>query len=198
MAVNENDIIEVAARMEWGGAEDVMNIYQFRVGSIVDSDELAIIDDLIDIMEDVYTFLVPFQTNQMTYADIAFKNITQGQVYGTFAWDSLVSGTATQEALPPGVAALINFATFFGRVILKKYFGGLVEGDADLDSTWVTLFLTALANVAQYLLNDRVETAATYSYGYNSIKAGGFVLPVSGVVSEIPAYQRRRKQGRGS
>lgn len=190
--------MEVAARMEFGGSEDVINVYQFRVIDIGDSDDLAIIDDLIDIMEVIYDNLDSTQTVELTYEDLSFRNITQDTTFGAFGWDSLTAGIASSDATAPGVCALINFATFLGKVILKKYFGVFTEGVTDADGTWSSVLVALLVTIGQYLLGDIVGTAATYQYGYLSPKAGGFVLPVAATISDIPAYQRRRKQGRGS
>jgi hypothetical protein len=81
---------------------------------------------------------------------------------------------------------------------MRKYFGVFTEADIDANGTWGTGLVAAMVVVAGFLLAPLVAANGAYEYGYLSPKTSNFEVPTGAVVTDIPAYQRRRRQGRGS
>lgn len=198
MAIEQDDILEVSARMEFNGVEDIVNVYQFQLttpGPITDQQG---VDDVLLIIEAIYTALVALQSTLTLYRDIRVTNKTQLAILGTFLWPSLTAGTAAVIAQAPGVCGLVSLATAVPRVNLRKYYGDMVTSTMELDGTFASFVTTALTTISGTLLTQRVQVNGTWRYGYLSPKSLAWELPLSAVVTDIPAYQRRRKQGRGS
>lgn len=198
MAVNTNDVIEVSARCEFGGVEDVINVYQFRMTTAGPVDDDDVMLDLGLWLEDVYQPVITSQTNDFAYRDIAFRNVTQSTVMGTIAWPTYTAGAAAPNNIPPGLAALINFATNKARVILKKYIGGWILSGLEADGTFTGGLVALMLSLGIRLLSGWVGAYGTYEYGYLSPKTLSWEVPVGYTVTDVPAYQRRRKQGRGA
>lgn len=198
MTVATGDVLEVVAKMEFDDTEDVLNIYQFQnAGGVINSDNDAI-DDILDILEDIYTPYLGAQGELYTYRAVKIRNITQGTLLGEFPWPSLTAGTNVSDALPPGVALVLNLGTVVARVVLRKYFGGFAEGSNEVDGTWGSALVAFGVATIALLTTEFAETNSTWLYGTLSPKTLGFETPVGGIVTNIPGYQRRRKQGRGS
>lgn len=198
MAVNTNDILEIAARAEFEGVEDVLNVYQYQytgAPTILDSDA---VDDLSNEVDDLYGFIVGNQSADYIYRDITIRNITQLAVLGVIPWPVKVAGTAPVDNLPPGVAGLINMATGIARVVLRKYFGGFVVSTLDTDGRFVSGVVAQFILFGLRLISPVDVLGRTYQYGHFSPKTLQFEVPTSVTATDIPGYQRRRKQGRGS
>lgn len=198
MTIQIGDVLEVSARMEFDSVDDIVNVYQFVLGTPGPITDAQGVSDVIQIMEDLYTLWLSAMSLLVAFRDLRVRNVTQQTVLGTFPWPTLTVGTNVNDALPPGVAALINFTSDIARVTPRKYFGGITEVSNDSEGTWVAGLVTTMTNTAAFLLAVRVQAFGDWLYGYESPKAASFVFPTGGVVTDVPAYQRRRKQGRGS
>lgn len=198
MSTVQFDIIEAAARMEYDGVDDVINTYQFQLTSALTVSDAQTLIDLLVILEELYTLIVTSQTTFLSYRDIRFTNVTQDLLLGTVGWPTLTVGTGAVDAIPPGVASLANFNTNIPRVTLRKYFGGLDLDNLDQDGTFTAVFGLVMADIQAFLLEAQIQGNDVWRYGYLSPKTGTFVVPVGSSWTDIPAYQRRRKQGRGS
>lgn len=198
MAVLQNQVLEASARMEFDGVEDQVNVYQYQLITPTPVDEADAVDDILTILEDFYTIWLAAQSILIAFRDIRIRNVSTDTILGTFGWPSLTAGTAADDALPPGNAGLINLNTDIARVSPRKYMGGLTVGSMESDSKLVAATVTKLAAMGAFLLADQIETYGTWVYGYLSPKTSAFEVPVGANITDITAYQRRRKQGRGS
>jgi len=198
MATVQDDVVEVVARMEFDGVEDVVNVYQFRLDSVSSVDEADVVDDMLDIMEALYTILKAMLPVIQVFRDIRVRNVTQGLLYGVHAWPTLTVGTGTGGPLPPGVGGLVSFPTNVSRVTMRKYWGGTTQDYLDGSGLLIAAGVTILTNAAAELIALHVEANGDWVYGYTSPKTLSFKEPVGALVTDIIAYQRRRKQGRGS
>ena len=198
MAIVQGTTIEASARMEWNSNEDVVNVFQFHLESAVPLTDAQGIDDVIEFLEAIYTIITSSMTLIQLYRDIRIRNWDTGQVYGTFPWPTLTIGGSASTPLPSGVAAMINFSTGVARVTPRKYFGGFVEDALVGDATWTPALQGYLTSVAALMLVDFTAVNGVWSYGYQSPKTGVWEYPTGAVVTDVPAYQRRRRPGRGS
>ena len=105
------------------------------------------------------------------------------------------------DPLPSGVAALITAYTYQSKTQGKKYFPGMSEL-AQTAGLWVAGVLAALANSGLAWISgfDSIADPTSHWYpGVWSLKSLDFqsFSPVT-IVRDVPAYQRRRKQGVGT
>lgn len=198
MAINELDVIEVSANLEFNGTEDLVNVYQYQVANILDPSEAAVVDDIIDILEVLYNFLLAGYTTYVTFRDLRFRNVTQGTVLGTYPWKTMSAGLVVGDSQAPGVGGVLNMTTPIPNVILRKYYGPFAAQSTEPDGTYTALKVATLLQVGSHLLVNHLGSAAEYRYGYLSPKIMGFIEPNAAVANDVPGYQRRRKQGRGS
>lgn len=198
MTVQQFDVIEAVSRCEFNAADDIVNVYQFQLISAGAQENQVVVDDVISILESIYTIILAGLSILYTFRDVKLRNITQSTLMGVHPWPVLVAGTNITNPLAPGVALLSNWGTDVPRVGMRKFFGGLCADQLDPDGTWLVGVTGAAAIIAAQLLVPQVIGSRSYQFGYLSPKTLAFEAPNSGVGSDIPAYQRRRKQGRGS
>jgi len=198
MTTHQYDVIEAAARWEYNAVEDVVNVFQFQKTDAGDISDSNTIDDILDLVEAVYTLLLGIITTIQVARDIRISNVSQNYVLSTEPWPSITAGTGTGDPLPPGVAGLVNFRTTVAKVNPRKYFGALTEANNAATGLITVAGTTALSNAGALLLTSMLGTYASWEYGYLSPKTSNFEQVQSYSVTNVPAYQRRRKQGRGS
>lgn len=198
MTTQQFDVIEVGARMEFDGQDDVVNTFQYRLETATPVTPANTVTDIVAILEALYTLFLVAQSTLLVYRDIRVVNKTQAVLLGTYLWPTLIAGTNIADAVPPGCCGLVDFNTIVSRVKPKKYFGAFTVGNVDFNGTWDNAMLTILTNSAIFMLAPQVGVSGTWLYGYDSPKTLGWVAPVGAVTRDVPAYQRRRKPGRGS
>jgi len=198
MAIDQNDVIEVSARMEFDGTDDVTNVYQFQKldsGQITDQQG---IDDIIALLETMWAIIDGAITVLQVARDLKFFNKTKQLLMGTASWDTITGGTNASGATPPGTAMLLSLNTNVPRVTMRKYMGVVSKDQLESDGTWAAALIAALATFGAYLTQPWTGTNGQWQFGYLSPKTFSFVIPSGLTVTDIPAYQRRRKQGQGS
>ena len=62
MAVNDGDVIEMAAVTNFDNTGEVINVWQFRASLPTATDEAIIINDILVVLEALYGIVVGFQT----------------------------------------------------------------------------------------------------------------------------------------
>jgi hypothetical protein len=198
MVVSQDNVLELSARMEFNGTEDVVNVFQFiktDAGSITDSEA---VDDVLDVLEGLYTFIIALYSVLLVFRDVRVFNRTTQELLGVHLWPTLVAGLQAQNATAPGVCAVVNFSTIVPKVSLRKYFGVLTEASVGPAGAFGVGTTSAVALMGAFLLEEHIEAAANWQYGYFSPKTLSFVVPNGSSNDSIPGYQRRRKHGRGS
>ena len=198
MTTNQNDVIEVSARCEFNGTEDVINVFEWQLTTPGPLTDAATVNDLEAITEDFYTLFLAFQSDSLLYRDLRFRNKTQDTVLGTYPWPTLIDGLVDGTDLPPGNCGVLNFNTTVARVTPRKFLGGLTTISLDTDGSLEATTVAQMALLIEYLLLIQDEAGGDWRYGVLSEKTSQFEFPVSGTATDISGYQRRRKQGRGS
>lgn len=202
MTVPTGTILKVVATMLWDDGNVMQNVFACDiVGGAGPYDEADVIDDLVTWVEDMYTTL----NAQITH-------LVDGSQVQVYRWDAVGGDfdevgsdpwtwTPSQatEALPYGVAGLLNAKSVDADSSAKKYLGGICEGSS-VDGVWETVMLAAMVNFGGEWVQSFVGaiTGATFNPGVWSVKdslLNAFVATV--IIPTTPAYQRRRKQGVG-
>ena len=198
MAVTQNDILEAGARLETQDGDDVINVFQFRYEGVPQLSDTQGINDVIEFLEAIYAIVRVVIPILSVFRDITVRNTTTSINHGVFPWATLVNGAAASNDLPPAVSSMISFPTGISRVTLRKYFGNVSTNQIAQPGTWSVTHQAQMVSAAAIMVVPFVATNGTWAYGHNSPKIPGWIAPAVALVTSIPAYQRRRRQGRGS
>lgn len=175
-------------------AQRILSVYQFIMADAASDED--VIADLAEYMENaLYIELESTLANDYVISNYEFKNLTDNTLMDVVP--ATIAFTNVGEILPLGVAGLVTANTATPKVRGRKFIPGLTEGSC-ADSLWgsptVTVFNSfAAAYIAPFL---GAVSGTAYAPGVTS-SIGTFRPFTEALVSNIPAYQRRRKQGVG-
>ena len=204
MSFTHGDIAKVDLRWQVGSIGMAANVFQVKLQQ-ASPHAMDDLDVLIDMGGWMTAILAPMEPHIVVSVDIK-----ECQVYkrvGTL-WNLvgpapvIFAAESIGDPLPSGVAALMVAYTAVSKVMGKKYFVGLSE-TAQTAGLWIGPVLAAMLQSALVWINAFVSVdpppGGAWYPGVWSLKALGFV-PFAAAVStrDVPAYQRRRKQGVGT
>jgi hypothetical protein len=199
MPVDENDILRVSCRQTYLGTNEVVNVFHFVCLTNLAADDQETGEDLAAQMSLAYAELGNTIADDTKPNVIDIYNVTQDYPLGSFNWTSeWEGGTGIGEPAPTGVCALILWNTNTKRMQGKTYIGVLTEGGitGGLLSGSTT---TAVGNFADVLMGPITgDSGSTYQFEVYSPTNGIVRHPIGYRIPTEPAYQRRRKRGRGS
>jgi len=197
--VDPGDIVELTTIAEYNGSEDIMNVYAFERTSGFSVDDESFIEDMKELAEAIILIAKGLVTVAVVFNRIRIRNLTQDVSLGEVSLAAPIDGTATGSSLPSGVAGLLVFSTTKPKCIGKKYFGPPSEDQLSAPGLFTTGFTDGLVDLGDLLLDPIVVTNGGYQYVVVSTTTPFLAqLPTSARVTNVPAYQRRRKIGRGS
>lgn len=198
MPVEIGDIVRADAIGDWNLATEIVQSYQFQLqsGGTLTNDEAM--DDLADIFSDLWEIIQGFMSILMLVRRLKGRLVPSGDLIGEATFTPPLDGTIATEISSTTVTMPLSFLTLVPRVILRKSFGPALEAAIDSDAQFTASVLAMLAQMAAFLLEDKVEVNGTWRYGYFSPKTLGFVVPVGAVFSNAPGTMARRRLGRGS
>lgn len=195
MSVGIGEIVQVTAEMLLAG-QRVLNVFHAVCASTT-SDSGAVSDLCVQV-DNLYKFVDDIMADDLTFTQLSLKNITDGTDLGIHAWPTMVAGLNGNDPLPNGVAGLVTLSTAQSKVRGRKFLAGIAE-NLTSGSVFTGSTVLFLANFGVGLL-----TAFTGSTSGNlwvwgvPTSTGGFQRFTAAQTTNIPAYQRRRKQGVGS
>lgn len=196
--VELNDVLRIGAIMRLQTLFEIANVWHVRVTSGAPLGFAAASQDIAEYMDEIYDNIVSQMTDAQLPVAITLQNVTQATTFGAFAWDVFAGGTNTNAMTAPGVSLLAWARTLTPRVQIRKYFGVFTELDMDVGQ-WTAGARTACIGA----LTDHI----TPFTGTNGLQMLGVAYNrtlltttdgLSVTTSSEPAYQRRRKRGRGS
>lgn len=196
--INTGDIIRVGAGLNFQGIYDVVNVFHFEWtvgGDIVFSTALTRIQSYLnDLYDEIKTQL----SDTIGTGSLAISNVTQGLTFGASPWSPTWAGVESGQCTAPGVCCFAWGRTQKPRVQIRKYFG--VFGEVNMvDGVWTSTVQNACEalmaiHIAQTAIGGASEvTGVAYNRLLDTITKANSVAS-----SAEPAYQRRRKRGRGS
>ncbi len=199
MAVpNLDDKIEVAVVGEFDGTEEVVNVFQFNVDSVVGLTAGNYLDNFKELVEAILDIMDGLVTAYTIWRRFRVKNKTQDTATEYVELDAAHPGTVAGESLPSGVALLSVFRTTAPKIVLRKYVGVPGETMNEYDGQWTTAALVGAANFVTLMLAQIVTTESAFTYGHWSPDTLSWYEPSSGYINTEPAYQRRRRRGTGT
>lgn len=190
-------ILVVQAEGTFNGLSKVINSYQLLLtdGGPVTYEDWR--DDIRDWGDALYT-LVKAVCNVLMVFEGVRGEFTQGVCSSGFIpFVTPLTGELLGDPVPSGVAALISFPTGVSRVVPRKYFGVLDAGVIDTNGNLADTTFGDFNAIGAYLRDPQTINGRTWQYGYLSPKTSSFEVPFSAVLSQTPAYQRRRRVGTG-
>lgn len=176
-----------------GAIQNVFHVQKLSGSGAVDDAA----DAIIEMLEDVYTELLGFLTDDLDFEAVNILLIDTNEALGNLPWPTLTAPTNTQEWIAPGVAALNIARTGVSRRFGRKYFGPFCENHSQ-DGAWVSSLVTAVSAACDVLYS-------TYNASNGIQLVGGVYDRVNDVFRTAqdhisyanPAYQRRRRLGVG-
>lgn len=197
MTVQQNDVLRVTAEMTQT-ADSVQNVYHFRSTNAGAIDDTDVLDDMADIMDEIYALLDGETSDEVSYDQVRVQNVTQNLLIGAIGFPVITVGLNITDPLPRPVAALITYPTAKPKTRGGNYYGGFTEDRNTSTGSILAGTLTNLTSVATLLLAERVFGANSYRMVVFNAVLDTFVLPVSAIIHDIWRTQRRRRQGVGS
>lgn len=154
--------------------------------------------DIQEYMDEIYDNIDTVLHTSMLVDYLTLANLTQDTTFGSFAWGTIAAGGDAGDKTPPGVCLFTWARTLKPRVQIRKYWGVFTETSTILGA-WTAAARTACINAMTDHINSFAGTNGLTVLGvaYNrTLKTWTDGLSVAS--SAEPAYQRRRRRGRGS
>lgn len=196
--VDNGDILRIGASWLLSAIYEIANVYHVQVtsGGGIDYDDA--IADVGEYLEDIYTEIEPQLSSAMAADHFSLANLTQDTTVGAQDWAVPQVGDAAGDFVAPGVALLSWARTLTPRVQSRKYWGVFGEAFMGL-GLWSGTVQTACEAAHQIHAGSFVGTNGLTIKGVAYNRTLETITQLTTVTSTLePAYQRRRKRGRGS
>lgn len=205
MTVANAEIIRASARMTGTSGQDIIGVFMWRCDFAADQAESAVMAAVLAQVSAAYTYMNAVISQNYDPVDIKVDvvDIVAGKVQvtrnvGTIPWTGSFSPAGSTDDLPPGACGYVKLLTSVGKTYGRKFISGLLETRAVsgfIDATAIS----ALANFAgRVILAYTVSASNTLVPGVLSLRSLDFKEFTAAVVSNVVAYQRRRKFNVGS
>lgn len=198
MAVNQNDILRVAARMHLGTHGDLVNVYHFRKSDATPQTDGETRVDLSLWIDELYDEIDNYLSVDLDFIDINYFNVTQDRPLGSGLWPTLVAGTRTGHPLPAQLAVFLQGNTGYSRNWARKFIGGFSENENSATGFLEALLLSAMAGFAARWLSGPVAAMTgdwdpvVFHYDLNDYRE---IIEV--IIRNVWSTVRRRRAGRG-
>lgn len=199
MPVDENDVLRVSCRQVYAAISEVANVFHVDCLTNLSDDDQELGEDIAAWMSDCFNTVEALFPVDQDVNTIDIYNVTQDYPLGQFNWGAgYTGGTATGDPLPSGVAGLIIWNTNTKRMQGKTYLGVPMESLLT-DGRWNATYLSAVtAFVDALMFPGATPSGSTFQFEIYSRTRGIVRHPTGFRTPLIPAYQKRRKFGRGS
>lgn len=196
--VDTGDILRLGAHFLHNSVTIIANTFHVRVtaGGGLDFSDAS--DDISEYLEDIYDGLKIWLSDEMASYALTLANLTQDTTYGSFAWGNPVNGSNVSEWLPQGVCMLTWGRTVVPRVQTRKYWGVFTEAGQE-DGRWVASVVNACIAAHNKYHTSFAGTNGLTVLGIAYNRTLATWTDITGIAStDVPAYQRRRRLGRGA
>lgn len=197
MAFGSQGTMRCAVVWKMFGTDEQINVWHFSFLDAPGDDEL-LYDDLEQWLVYLYADVVGYMVDDLDHDRVEVYNVGDNSPEPWLGAISGLNGTNASDMLPPGNAPLIYARTSVARVIGKKYLPGFHKGTVEngLFASSVVADLTDMVNKMKVAFVATNGTA--FRYGVYREAVNQFLLPFDIRATNVPAYQRRRRQGRGA
>lgn len=195
--INVNDELRVTAVLTTVDLSEVQNVYTAKLSSVGSGDTTAILDRIVVILELVYNIIKGLQNSRTKYQEVRFFNITQDIPLPSRAWPTISQGELALDDLAHMTAAMFSLGVGLPGVAGRKFFGGISDFALDQDGLWTTATVVDLALASAELIKEQTQAGTVLKFGIRTGIVPAFVAFSSATTKNIPASQRRRRQGVG-
>lgn len=199
--MNDDENLRVVCRYSAPNSSEMLCVHMYRYTGAGDTDA-----DVLTACDTFFTSEWGPDWQQMASDDFSFDEIEldvlkdNGEVKRNIGSAAIgLSGTAASDMSPSGVCALLTADTALPKQRGRKYVPGLFEAGIVDGLITVAQVANLVLLVVEYLDTITGILAGTLTPGVLSKPLGDFKTFVSsGAVTDVPAYQRRRKPNVGS
>jgi hypothetical protein len=196
--VEINDILRIGAVLELEETFEIANVYHVLVTGGGPIGFAAAALDVAEYMDLIYANLTARMSETVLPNNLTMQNVTKTTTFGAFAWGAWAGGTAQFGVTAPGVSVFTWARTLKPRVQLRKYYGVFTEDDVSAGKWSSALALNCKDAMTDHITSfTGTEGLQMLGVAYNRT-LGTHTNALSTDSSREPAYQRRRKRGRGS
>lgn len=196
--INDGDVIRIAGVMKLDLVHEITNVWHLLVLAGGPMTFAAADADFQEYMDLMFLDIDTTITNNQTVDRLEIQNVTTDQVFGSIDWGAFAAGGNAQQHTALGVTAFCWGRTRTPRVQIRKYMGVFTEDDL-VDGTWNAAILTDLQTMMDDHITPNIMAGGLELQGVAwNRTAKTYTLATSAAVAPEPAYQRRRKRGRGS
>lgn len=156
MAILDNHLVRIAARLLWDGASDVINSFHVVCTDNNNQTTEDLIIDLTEAIEDLYDLLDALMPNNATFVDMNVSNYSAGEVYGSSDWPTLTAGGAAQDAISPALGVFSYTPTNIPNVQGRKWWGPFTENVMG-DGAWA-VGVTGIVETVMALLTSSLAS----------------------------------------
>lgn len=197
MAITNGSIIRMASVWQYNNSDEQANVWHAGVSSVASTVAL-LYDDIEEYLVYLYGTVAGFIVDDLTHNRVEVFNQSAGTPEPWIGAIGDLDGTDANSPLPAGVAALVYARTFVSRVIGKKYMPTASENEL-VNGQFSGAYQTALLGLAtRWAGNFTASNGTVFTPRIWRVSAGSDVGIMSTHVTVNPAYQRRRKLGRGA
>jgi len=187
--------------MTFRGAASVQNRFGIKVVDTAGANDTGILTAAVRFLETMYTQINAKVSTFVSYNDVTFWNGTTATPLPSQPWATLTAGSAGSDPLPSGVSGLVIFRTGVSKRFARKFLPPFAES-TQVSTGFDAGTISDMADFAAAMLS-------AYTDGTNSVQlqavvpsylgAGIYIGTqlLSAVAYGEPAYQRRRRVGRG-
>jgi len=195
--INVDDELRVTAVMNTVDLSVVQNVYTAKVTVVGALPVIDVLDRIVTILELIHAIIKGLQTQKTKYINVEFFNITQNIPLATRAWDTITEGEDVGNDLAHMTAAMFSLGVDKPKVNGRKFYGGISTVSLDQDGLWTTSTVIDLAAASLLFLSDQSFGGTTIQWGIRTGVVPAFIQFKSATTTNIPASQRRRRQGVG-
>jgi len=195
--IDVDDLLRVTTVLNTVDLSEIQNVFTMKVTVPGALPIIDILDRIVVILERLYDLVKGLQNTRTKYIDIKFFNITQDIPLPTRAWDTFTQGELLVDDLAHMTAAMFSLGVSRPGVSGRKFFGGISEAALDQDGLWTSATVVDLALASAQMVIDQVQAGTTIQYGILTGIVPAFRQFDSATTTNVPASQRRRRQGVG-
>lgn len=196
--IDSGDILRVGAGLFYDSFHDVVNVWHIYQECGAGQTWAAGVSMIQFWLNAIYSEIDTPLSADIGTGDVSVQNLTQGTTLGTIAWSPTWSGGDAGDATAAGVCCFAWARTYKPRVQIRKYFG--VFGEANVSGgVWTPTVRNACNAALLYAITPHTISAfsAVEAVAYDRL-LGTYEFAYNVDTAAEPAYQRRRKRGRGS
>lgn len=199
MAYGAGHFVKVAPVFRRSDTGEQINVLAVEIVTVGGGGDAGFRSDVQDWIEDLYSDVQAFISDVVSGDRIELYNLSTSTPDSPIAFDPAWTGGRTSEdPMPSAVSGLVLFRTGYSRVQGRKYLPSFGVGTLGTNH-WAPTVIDAMNAYASKFMGTFEGGQGWEVRGVIPAPSlSAHIYPTSGSAVLVPAYQRRRKEGRGS